>query len=638
MRARFCCALLLLSTGAVHAAEPSALELIPQDAAFGLAIRNLAELRKKGDDFVTRTQANLGVRPSVAFDFLKSILNIKAGLNEEAPAAILLANAEKLQRERFDPFSLIVVALPFTDRDRMAANFRFKKGEPAPGKIVKAPGGNLIDGLVATVRGNHFYLGLDEEAVASVLEGKRLGADLPAARRKQLESADIAFLLGTKAWGPVWHDARNQVERYLPPGDPAAGPLREAFDHVRYVAGAFRIDDGLGLSAIAVFDEDKPTRRLLETLRTRNGSTLTGLPEGNVFFAQATRHSGAGNAAVPRALLGCLLKDLIETGPLFAAADRPLYVSVFVEIWKRLEGSRLAVYHTGEHRLGLFSAVAILDAADSKTFLKEMKTLARFGGAQPPDLSPRTGDRDDLAAVEQLLRDLGADDFEVRETATTKLGLIGEPALPHLEKTIQSSTDAEIRHRSRDLRDQIQQSAAERRKELLRTDLPLRIHPSLAYSPRAEKRTGQDVDILSIQLPKKDEVIAEQLKELFGPEWDRLRIAPVGKQVVVLIGSDLKLLDAAVRNLKEGKPGLAGSPLLADFNKQAAAGRKTELHLAVQQALALTTAPGVNPTLPAKPAPAVTSLSVTVDTDRIQADLWLPEAEFKTLAQVRRFP
>ena len=98
----------------------------------------------------------------------------------------------------------------------------------------------------------------------------------------------------------------------------------------------------------------------------------------------------------------------------------------------------MAVYQNRDRAAqGLLSAVAILDTEDAGKFLDELRQLARFGG-DGLDLSAATGRPDDRAAVEALVRDLGDDNFSVRDSATTKLTLIGEAALPQLEKALTS--------------------------------------------------------------------------------------------------------------------------------------------------------------------------------------------------------
>jgi hypothetical protein len=51
-----------------HASAQTALDLLPQDAVGSIAIRNLDDLIKKGDDFLTKTAIRMPIRPSELFD------------------------------------------------------------------------------------------------------------------------------------------------------------------------------------------------------------------------------------------------------------------------------------------------------------------------------------------------------------------------------------------------------------------------------------------------------------------------------------------------------------------------------------------------------------------------------------------
>ena len=77
---RLALAVLLAATTAAPAAPPpSALDLVPEDAAFGLAVRNVSDLKKKGD----KLYADAGLkeeylpRLSTLFEQLYGLLGIK---------------------------------------------------------------------------------------------------------------------------------------------------------------------------------------------------------------------------------------------------------------------------------------------------------------------------------------------------------------------------------------------------------------------------------------------------------------------------------------------------------------------------------------------------------------------------------
>jgi hypothetical protein len=396
-----------------------------------------------------------------------------------------------------------------------------------------------------------------------------------------------------------------------------------------------RIDKGIGLSFLSVFPKEgnDAAKKFLTAFRGGAGaSSLTGLPEGNVIAAQAARGDGSQNGRIARLFFRVLVQKVLESNRFFGTGDRGGLMTVFGEVWERLRGSRLALYKTKDAgELGLFSVVGILDTDDPQKFLDELKQLAKLGSADGIDLKTEAGKKASEAEIEQLVKDLSHRRFAVRESAAAKLALAGEPVLPYLEKAIKSS-DLEVSRSAERIKREIIKAAEDLRKELLSGDLTRSIKPSFAFLEKEEKHEGLDVKLVAVKLAKRDASAAPQLKALLGPEWNRLRLAVHGKQVVVLAGSDIALFRAAIRNLKENQPGLAQAKVLREQVKQTDPGRKVELHASTQMAMAL--ANGADLEKPGKlPAnPPLSSLTLTVDADRLQVDLWIPAAEAKVFA------
>src|SRR5207237_3412695 len=136
-----------------------------------------------------------------------------------------------------------------------------------------------------------------------------------------------------------------------------------------------------------------------------------------------------------------------------------------------------------ESKLGLFSLVAILDTQDAEKFLAEMRTLAKIADGTL-DLTKETA----TPAIDmvQLVKDLSAAKYQVRASATTRLRLVGEPALSYLEKAAANPPDLETARRAQLLVKEISAVAAERRKELLAKDLPTYVRPTFPFTHKAE--------------------------------------------------------------------------------------------------------------------------------------------------------
>src|SRR5262249_32028190 len=76
--------------------------------------------------------------------------------------------------------------------------------------------------------------------------------------------------------------------------------------------------------------------------------------------------------------------------------------------------------------------------------------------------------------------------------------------------------------------------------------------PKFPYEPKAETIDGTRIDFLTVTLPGLKEADEREVRRLFGPDWNKLRMAVLGKKVVVLLGSDKGPLRETLANLKKG--------------------------------------------------------------------------------------
>jgi hypothetical protein len=630
-------------TGAGVAPAAGVLDLIPEDAVAALAVRNLNELKKKGDQFVADAELKSLPRVSQLFESLLDSQGIRGGVDLDGSMAVVVANPDPFGYalvddhgllKGVDSLNLFVVVLPVGDAAALADSFNIVGGLK-PNTLVE--GRAKLFGTQFYLRGKYLFYGTDAKVVRSVATSRRIGAEPNAGPRRQLERSDVLLHLRRAPIAPFWGRWMKQLKTELlksarPEDEQAVGQLVETLGAVRTSWLAVRVEGGLGLSWVNTFPKEgaREARQFLEGLARGAGpADLAGLPEGRAVAAQALRGDGARNAALARVCYASLWDHTFRQMGWASAADRVNHVGVFTEVWKHLKGSRVAVYQNGDRAAhGLLSAVAILDTEDADKFLAELRQLARFGG-DGLDLSAATGRKDDRDAVEALVRDLGDDTFSVRESATTKLTLIGEAALPHLEKAL-SSDDPEVRRRAAAIKETVVSTAVERRKELLDKDALKHVRPVFGFQREPESLGGRRVDVVRVRLEGKDARAAAALRDVFGPDWDRVRLAVQGKQVAVLVGSDRGLLAATLANLRDGKRGLADAGELAGAAGHANPARRGELHVSLEAARALLG--GADLERPgAAGARSLTSLALTVDPDYLELDVWVPPAEARIL-------
>jgi hypothetical protein len=632
----------VLAWSGIASAEASVLDLIPQDATAAVAVRNLNQLKKKGDNFIAAAEIdNLG-RPSQLVERLLDAHGLK-GVDTDGSFALVAVNPQtigiKLWTEKgnlnpaVDWTDLLVAVVPFRDADAIAASFDIPKGKLKPDMMTTGKGKQF--GRFFYVRGKHVFFGNHEQAVRNAATARRSGAELPAARRRVLDRADILGQLNRKAFDPIWTiilaEMRREMEKDADEGEKTIiGQFFAALAIVRTSWLAVRIDQGLGLSWVNTFPKEgkdgDAARTFLMSLRGGSGGAdLAGLPEGRVIAAEAFRGDGSQNAALLKLFTRLAWSSLRGSEGFISPVDRPGYVNVFAELWKHFKGTRVAVYQNADRlKHGLFSVAAILDTDDAAKFLGELRLLVRLGGTDL-DLTGKVEGKADVAIVEKLIGELGDDAFRVRESASTKLALVGEPALPFLDKALKSE-DPEVRRRARALKEGIVAKAAARRKELLSPDALKHVRPTFAFAPKAEMLDDTRLDVVRIRLT--EAAAAAKLRELLGPDWDRIRLAVHGRQVVVLLGSDQELLRATLKNLKAGKRGLADTKTLSASNAHLDPTRQVEFHLSVAAAYALWTAADLR-----RPAGKsfLSSFALAVEPDLLHLDVWLPATEFKIL-------
>jgi hypothetical protein len=145
------------------------------------------------------------------------------------------------------------------------------------------------------------------------------------------------------------------------------------------------------------------------------------------------------------------------------------------------------------------------------------------------------------------------------------------------------------------------------------------------------KGQGVPIDIVKMALEGQSQSAETRLKETFGPEWSKIRLAVHGKSIVVLLGSNVDLLDETLANLDGMQQGLAEDALLKEFHARASESRRVEFHIMLEQFVQLTQG--------AKAADAVlpemTSLSLGIDKEMIELHLWVPNTEFRALRRFR---
>jgi hypothetical protein len=632
--------LLTLLAGWTAAAPPLPLDLIPRDACIGISVRDLVDLTARAKKIAPLDQ-------DVPAELAKE-LKLTWKLDAKRPLAAICATGKLAgSPPGADPITeySLGLSLPWAGRAEVLKAWKLKAEDlkttgplTVPGATISLPllfGGTRDIPLdKALFREDRVFLTSKPGTVPNWLTARPLRDGMAPERQKRLDAADGLFYIGPQLWRLI----RNAIATDWAPEDyseqeaEAFRRTQRAWREVESFLAAVRLDDGLGVDIMTGFDpQGKESQALLKAFNAGGRtSDLKGLPERPPISAFSTVGVDESSLNVAR-----ILATQIWFGP---GADAPLLASDAVQLrrivstlYARLRLARAAFYPAREKAQGQIALVAILDPKDAAAFLKEVAQMARVVDDREFDPAGNAG----KAEIAKLVADLGSDDFDVREAASTKLGLIGAPALEAL-KVAEKSTDAEVRRRASELRAQIEKIAELRKKELAGGLLRQAFHPSFTWKANAEQLAGVPISFLGLRFDAEDAPYAGWLKDFFGPDWHRVRIGEVGGKVVALVGSDVSLLEQAIQNVRAGKPGLEAAPALASFHKNAGPDRRAELHLAVQRIQALTV-PAKQLPADFKPTDEISSIGLRTAPAELGLDLWCPAGSVVTVLPWLRF-
>jgi hypothetical protein len=605
--------------GTTLAAPPLPLDLIPQDACIGLSIRDLADLQAKSDKLL-KDHPNI---PRLSNLFAEAYKELRLGwpVDERRSAAIICASgtlagyaADADPNQSFR----IGTVLPYKDLAGVAKAWSVKADDLEKGPV-QVSGRNFDPKFAldyASARDGVAYISGSDKAVTAWMKATTLRQALPGERVKRLDMADGMVYLGPPLVriGMEKFDTNWTPEELTEREKAAYRRVNRAAVEGRDLLLAFRLDEGLGVDLTAGFDpKGKESQALLKTFAAPGRtSSLIGLPEGPPLLGALGFIGVDDNSFEVGSLLAAELWFMRHT-PGFLESDTANLRRILGYLYSRLKTGRLALYAGKEKQL---AAIAVLEPRNADTFLKDLATMAQVSDEKAFDPNVDTN----KVAIAKLVADLGSDDFDVREAASTKLGLIGAPALEAL-KVAEKSTDAEVRRRASELRVQIEKIAELRKKELAGQLFKQAFHPIFGWKAEAEERLRFKVHHLLMRFEAEDAPYTALLKEAFGPDWNRIRLAVVGGKVVAMLGSNPELFEEALKNVRDDKPGLDASAALAGFRKHVGPGRRAELHLALSLLRGLAPPAGQ---LPKDLKPDLSSVALRTGTADISLDFWMP--------------
>ena len=364
------------------AAPRTALELIPDNAAFAVAVPSLSELKRKTEALVESAGLGGHIKISELFDEIFTKLKLEKGRDDSLPAAALLSSLAGIEGAGFAALDALpqyaVYTVGVSDLD---AAFPDKGPE-----FERLKTGEIVDGAQASIfqRGHLITAGAlffktgspgDPKArlarLQRVLDGPSaqtsLGSDAP--------NADLVFHLSPRDWGPGWRYLKDESAELLSatvkgPNHDALAQAVAALHELRFVVATINLDGGVQGSVSALFETGKKATALLRALRAGDQSAdLKGLPAHVPIVAMSARGDGTKNRPLLEGAMKhglSLVMGATTEGALTSVLD------VLGQLWGGLNASRFAIYPS---RTELPALVMILDTDDPAVVHTSLKTL-----------------------------------------------------------------------------------------------------------------------------------------------------------------------------------------------------------------------------------------------------------------------
>ncbi|VAX40210.1 hypothetical protein MNBD_PLANCTO02-1024 [hydrothermal vent metagenome] len=669
-----------LSTNAEEHRKTGMLDIIPHDAWIAIAIKSVEETGQHFNNFSNDTNIRPMVQPAMGLQMGLAWLGAAEGLDRKSPIAIIYPDARKLKERSYfgrDGEDItknsLVIALPFSNLNLLARGFNVNVKKLKTGATVKGKG--VIIGKFFKVRGKYLYLGNNKKMVEDVVAAKSAATKMTTKQIKQANNTDALFLIGTRTWGKKWDEftkdldngikemsdeiknATNQSKNRRFPSIKKDFVLlkdfliltKKLFKVADFGVLTIQYNKGVGVSGMVVFRENKTEERkkLLEDFRgSQVPSTLKELANDNLLFAYG--HSVYTQEATLLLKLAVLatLKESRNTPPerISTIANNKNFYR-FAKNFLQQSNGRGAIYlNRGKLSKGWVSATSIFEPKQADALLATLKKEAtKINPAKTNLHLDQFGKKNKKpTATEQqiakLIISLGDADFEIRASATGKLLEIGNEALIALQKAAKHR-DKEIAIRAEQLVKQMTKiETVDSHQKGLPLFLPLLTSATYHYTPQAETINGEQVDIISIITTKLNGHDENYFKKLLGTNWKHIRVVPVKNKVVMHWGSDTISLQKTIKNIQSKKAGLAEHPSMKEHQQFSSHPQKMQMHFSLTNIIPffLKDSRRILKRREKKSTP-FSSISMTIDSEQLQFDAWIPKQDLKNALDGQKF-
>jgi hypothetical protein len=576
------------STNPIQAQEPPPWDVAPAGELGSITVRNVKELELRGDELIEQVGVPMNYRLSWLTRMIVSTCGPADAFNENGPVALSLMPPESNDGSGTAGLDSLVLSIPARDRVAYEKYLRVSLADESTAVVVGNPEA-VLSPLKVGRRGDQLYFASgsysdgDESlfALEQALAGPRVASVFTPATLERLNGSHL-LLHGNyeriRQFDEATRPLQAEIDALTDPDERAVGEeFGLALDHVQHLFLGIEVDQGLTISTRAQFDvaSDAEARRVLIDLApvanendTAEPPSLAGLPDGPVIAAFCSRLSTHRRRLIVRTL-GRLMQSPNAAGGdggIFGSLDdvsltelqQALLFGMFQEVSSHSHGMKAAAYPNADGTCGI---IAIFETETPDQLVTALRHLTE---QPPPDNPPgpdATSDEADAAEATKLVADLRISDSVVRTRAATRLLQIGPEAIPALEAAV-AGDEPRLRGRAEPILKAIREHLASREGRLLQAGGLSALQPTLTYVDSAEVLDEHPLDIIRIALPAENAVHQQLLAEMFGPDWNTVRIAADKSHVVLTIGTVGPRLSETLRLIESGAPGLAANDTL----------------------------------------------------------------------------
>jgi hypothetical protein len=558
--------LAVFNTPQVEAQQPTMTQLVPENASHALMFRNVTELKERGDEFAEEMGYKNSV--SILFSFVGSQLMVNDAAFDESPCGIMWFEPELIGEPKLKQIwpKPVAVGVEISDTKALAELLNVDHDEFVAGKTVEQDHSTfghkhryyrMIDRYLWVVSHKKLY---------DVLKKSQpLTNAIPRTRLAEIDSADCLISLSATTAELERENAEEKAEKWISRHkdlDAAEeGAIRNLFSilyEARHGIITIRVDRGLEFNFNIFFGQDAPPevrQRILKFAPPAEGVSLAGLPSGELLFGLSAR---ADTSQIQPAMIAIVRESRVWWGGWRQMLDQNFVsqfeqlklLGLFSEIWPLTNRYNVGLYqekNTAAH--GLISMASIFETDRPDVLISEVQSLAALvdrtalGSAENGEDLERT-----KTLVMRLILQLGDEDFEKRQSATTRLVLIGQRTLPFVIDA-KLSTNAEVAKRATQIEKLIHEELAEKQAAAFNSSVLATAKPVFIFHPDAEERLGNSIDVMEVRINEESKMQG-LLPVLAGAEWSRIRLVKFEKHVGVFFGSHLERLDEMIRNVQ----------------------------------------------------------------------------------------